>query len=331
MKLKAKSPANIAFIKYWGQKDSRLVLPMNDSFSMNLSGCFTTVEIEKQENTNIKQLYIKNYQSDVYEVADQTSLKKVIDYYQVAKKFLKTNQDLGFIIKSENSFPKKAGIASSASFFSALALLYSRLLKKELNQKELSILARLSGSGSACRSIPDGFSWWKKGHDSSSSYAISIAPPSYWDLNDLVLILNSGEKKVSSQEGHRKAKTSGLYKERLKGLKKRLEDIKKAFEKKDFTWFGCLIEEETVSMHSVMMTQKPPLYFWSERTIDIIKKIVEGRGQGLEMYFTIDAGENIHLICQNKNKEKIYKYFSKEKNILNIISNQADIGTRYYE
>jgi diphosphomevalonate decarboxylase len=92
-----------------------------------------------------------------------------------------------------------------------------------------------------------------------------------------------------------------------------------------------LIEEEAISMHSVMMTQKPPLYFWSERTIDIIKKIIGGRSQGLEMYFTIDAGENIHLICQSKNKEKIYQYFSKEKNILNIISNQAAIGTRDYE
>lgn len=331
MKLKIRSPANIAFIKYWGQKDGCLILPMNDSFSMNLSNCFSTVEIETQNDFNTKQLYIKKYQSDNYEVADQTSLKKVIDYYQVAKKFLKTNQDFGFIIKSANSFPKKAGIASSASFFSALAMLYSRLFEKELNQKELSILARLSGSGSACRSIPDGFSWWKKGRDSSSSYAVSIAPPSYWDLNDLVLILNSGEKKVSSQEGHQKAKTSGLYKERLRGLKKRLVDIKKAFEKKDFTWFGYLIEEEAISMHSVMMTQKPPLYFWSERTIDIIKKIIGGRSQGLEMYFTIDAGENIHLICQGKNKEKIYQYFSKEKNILNIISNQAAIGTRDYE
>jgi len=328
-KVKIKSPANIAFIKYWGQKDKKFFLPYNDSFSMNLSSCYTILEIEKIEEPKIKKLYVKDYDKNKFEMKTDESFEKVISFYNKAKKFLKIKKDYGFIIYSSNSFPKKAGIASSASFFSALALGFSWLFEKKLDQKNLSILARLSGSGSSCRSIPDGFSWWYKGRKSNESYAVSIAPPSYWDLVDLVLILNKEEKKVSSFEGHLKAETSGLFKYRLLSLEKRLKEIKKAFFKKDFTYFGYLLEEEAISMHSVIMTQKPPLFYWSGKTIEVIKKIIEERKKGLEGYFTIDAGENIHLICQKKDEEKFLNFLKNQKEVLQIIKNYPEIGTKF--
>jgi len=328
-KVKIKSPANIAFIKYWGQKDKKNFLPYNDSFSMNLSSCYTILEIEKKEDPEIKKLYVKEYEKDDFEVKTDDSFKKVITFYHRAKEFLKVKKDYGFVIYSANSFPKKAGLASSASFFSALALGFSWLFEKNLDTKNLSILARLSGSGSSCRSIPDGFSWWYKGKKSSNSYAVSIAPPSYWDLVDLVLILNKEEKKVSSLEGHLRAETSGLFRYRLLSLEERIKEIKNAFFKKNFTYFGYLLEEEAVSMHSVVMTQKPPLFYWSGKTVEIIKKIIEERKKGLEGYFTIDAGENIHLICQKKDEEKFLNFFKKQKEVLQIIKNYPDFGTRF--
>ena len=328
-KVKIKSPANIAFIKYWGQRDKKLTLPYNDSFSMNLSSCYTVLEIEKLENPKIQKLYIKDYEKSDFEIKTDDSFKKVISFYYRAKQFLKVKKDYGFIIHSYNSFPKKAGIASSASFFSALALGFSWLFEKKLDQKSLSILARLSGSGSACRSVPDGFSWWNKGKKSSDSYALSIAPPSYWNLVDLVLILNKEEKKVSSSEGHQKVETSNLFKYRLLSLEKRLKEIKNAFFKKDFTHFGYLLEEETISMHSVMMTQKPPLFYWSGKTAEVIKKIIELRQKGVEGYFTIDAGENIHLICQKKDNEKFLNFFKTQKEVLQVITNYPAIGTKF--
>jgi len=327
-KVKIKSPANIAFIKYWGQRNKKLFLPYNDSFSMNLSLCYTILEIEKIEKPKIKKLYVKDYEKDNFEIKTDESFKKVINFYHQARKFLKVEKDYGFIIYSFNSFPKKAGIASSASFFSALALGFSWLFEKYLDQKNLSILARLSGSGSSCRSIPDGFSWWHKGKKINDSYAVSIAPPSYWNLVDLVLILNKEEKKISSLEGHQNAETSNLFKYRLLSLEKRIKEIKKAFLKKDFTYFGYLLEEEAISMHSIMMTQKPPLFYWSGKTIELIKKIIEIRKIGLEGYFTIDAGENIHLICQKKDEEKFLDFFKKQKEVLKIIKNYPDNGTK---
>jgi len=328
-KVKIKSPANIAFIKYWGQRNKKLFLPYNDSFSMNLSLCYTILEIEKKEDPKIQRLYIKDYEKSKFEIKIDDSFKKVVSFYYRAKQFLKVKKDYGFIIYSYNSFPKKAGIASSASFFSALALGFSWLFEKKLNQKNLSILARLSGSGSSCRSIPDGFSWWYKGKKSSDSFAVSIAPPSYWNLLDIVLILNKKGKKVSSFEGHQKAETSNLFKYRLLSLEKRLKEIKNAFLKKDFTHFGYFLEEDTISMHSVMMTQKPPLFYWSGKTLEVIKKIIELRQKGLEGYFTIDAGENIHLICQKKDKEKFLNFFKTQKEILQVITNYPTVGTKF--
>ncbi len=327
-KIKVKSPANIAFIKYWGQKDQRLILPYHDSFSMNLSSCYTIVELVPQENILTQELYIKDYQQKDFKKNEGDALIKMKKFLKTCEDFFGEKINFGFKIYSQNSFPKKAGIASSASFFSALALAFSLIFNKKLSKKKLSILARLSGSGSACRSVPDGFVWWKKGKDSFTSYAFSIAPPSFWQLNDLVLILSSEEKKVSSAEGHKNASTSPFFKWRLIDVEKRLRLIKQAFLKKDFSLFGSLIEQECLSMHLVMMTQNPPLYYWSGKTIEVIKKIVELRRNGLEVYYTIDAGENIHLICQKKDRDKIYDYFIKQKEVAEIIINEPTVGAR---
>jgi len=327
-KIIVKSPANIAFIKYWGQRDSKLILPYNDSFSMNLSDCYTLVNLEIYENKNIKQLYIKDYQSENYKNSKDESLNKVLKFFQTTKKFLSKDEEFGFKIFSSNSFPKKAGIASSASFFSGLAMAFTRAFNKKISPKKLSILARLSGSGSACRSIPDGFCWWSKGTKSDDSFAFSLAPLSYWNLCDLVLILSTAEKKVSSSDGHQKAVTSSFFKYRLLELNKRLKEIKNAFLKKDFTKFGKLLEEDALSMHMTMMTQSPPLYYWSGKTIETIKKVINLRKSGLEVYFTIDAGENIHLICQENDKGKIYDYFIRQPEVIKIIKNKPADGTR---
>lgn len=325
--VRVKSPANIAFIKYWGQKDTNLTLPFHDSFSMNLSNCYTVINLVVEKNSSINELYIKNYQEKEFRKEEGEAFEKVKRFVKVIEAFFNKKINFGFRIYSQNSFPKKAGIASSASFFSGLALAFSLAAGQLLSEKKLSILARLSGSGSACRSVPDGFSWWRKGKDSLTSYAFSIASPSFWQLSDLVLILSSQEKKVSSSEGHKKASSSPFFNFRLKDVERRIKLIKNAFLRKDFSLFGSLIEEECLSMHLVMMTQKPPLYYWSGKTIEIIKKIVQLRKEGVEGYYTIDAGENIHLICQKKDEKKLYDYFIHQPEVKEIIINHPTEGT----
>lgn len=336
-KVKVKSPANIAFIKYWGQKSKELVLPYHDSFSMNLSDCYSIVELEITDDPKQNEMYVKKYKAKKHEKSSKEAIEKVAKFFSMVKDYLGVKEGKGFIIQSENSFPQKAGIASSASFYSALTLAIVEVFDKNISEAELSALARLSGSGSACRSIPTGFTWWHKGVGENttellkSSYAESIADVDYWDLVDVVLILNPDEKKTGSQEGHTGAAGSTFFADRLLGLDNRVQEIREAFDQKDFKRFGKLIEEDTLSMHMVMMTQQPPLYFWSGKTLEIMKKTVELREWGVEAYYTIDAGENVHVICQKKDEEKIITYFKKQPEVQEMIVNYPAAGAHVLE
>ena len=295
---------------------------------MNLSDCCSALECEIFPDNNIRELFIKDYRSAKFELSKGRALEKVTNFYNIVKRRLKATDEFGFRLKSANSFPKKAGIASSASFFSALALVFSAAFGAELSEKELSILARLSGSGSACRSVPDGFVRWYKGRASEDSYAESVAEPDYWDIRDIVLIVTAEEKKTGSDMGHTGAETSGLYGGRLAEISSRTDRIMKAFEKKDFTVFGKIIEEEAISMHSVIMTQNPPLFYWSGKTVALLRKIVELRNMGTEAYFTIDAGENVHVICLGKDENNVASHFRAMPEVIDVIINKPAIGAR---
>lgn len=327
MKITVVSPANIAFIKYWGQRESNLVLPCNDSFSMNLSACTTTLEMERVEDPIIQEMQIKLFEKEHYEPATEAQLGKVTAFYKTAKIFLHETKDFGFRIKSSNSFPMKAGIASSASFFSALALAFSKAFNRDLPEKELSILARLSGSGSACRSVPDGFVWWHKGENSPDSFAESIAASDYWDIADLVLVVSTEEKKTGSQEGHGGAQTSEFFNDRMDYLELTLPQIKDAFQKKDFTKFGTIVEEESYNFVNILNTQKPPLNYWTDGTLQCIKEIHNLRKKGTECYFTVDAGANLHLICQKKDMGKLESHLQAIPTVQYVISNLPTQGT----
>ncbi|GIW62263.1 MAG: diphosphomevalonate decarboxylase [Patescibacteria group bacterium] len=315
--VKVKSPANIAFIKYWGRRNHKLILPCNSSFSMNLSDCSVTVQIKKIEKDKGSSLFIKEYESDKYIKNTDSAYEKTIKFFQTAQDFLGKKADFDISVKSSITFPRSAGIASSAAYFSALALGFCKLLDVELDKKQLSILARLSGSGSACRSVPDGFVLWHKGNSSESSYAESLADPKFWSLVDVVVIVSDKSKKVASAEGHQAADTSPLFDERVYGVEKRLKLMLKAFENKDLEKFGHLLEAEALSMHSVMMTQRPNLYYWSLETFKLMKSVVKLRESGLPVFFTIDAGANLHLITESRYLSKLKPAIGKYKFIVN--------------
>lgn len=328
------SPANIAFIKYWGQKNDELVLPFHDSFSMNLSGCVSTVTIQRQQAIKDLTMQSKFYGQTEFSEANSAQLHKIKQFFDFVHQYLNIPSSHGYSITSENSFPHKAGIASSASFYAGLTLGLVTLLEAEISQAEMSMLARMSGSGSAARSIPDGFVWWHKGNGETpvelmkSSVAESIAAPNYWDIADLVVLLTQDQKKVGSQAGHKGAVSSAFFPDRLLSVDERLKTIRTAFDHKDFATFGKIMEEDTLSMHLVMMTQNPPLYFWSGKTLEVMKQVVNLREQGMHVYFSIDAGENVHVICQKADEAKIAAHFRQQPDVLNIIHNDPAPGAR---
>lgn len=318
-KVTAVSPANIAFIKYWGKKDSKFNIPFNDSISMNLSNCFTTTSVEFNEKYKNDQIVIGGKK------VEGAKRERVVQILNLVRSQAKTK--LYARVESKNNFPSDVGIASSASAFSALSLAASRACELKLSEKELSILAR-RGSGSACRSIPDGFTMWKKGNNDKSSYAIQIAPPDFWDIRDVVTIVSDKKKKIGSTEGHELATTSPYFKDRIKNIGTRIKKLKAALIAKDFKTFGTLVEEEAVDLHVMAMTSHPAVFYWNKGTMEVMDTVFKLRQKGIECYFTMDAGPNVHVICLGKDEPKVKKILSKLISVHSIISNKAANGAR---
>jgi diphosphomevalonate decarboxylase len=284
----AQAFANIAFIKYWGNRDNDLRIPSNSSLSMNLEGLFTRTSVSFQPSLPYDELIINGR-----EVAGK-GLERVSAMLDIVRGMAGISRHAEVI--SENNFPSGAGIASSAAAFAALAMAASSAAGLSLSEVELSRLAR-RGSGSACRSIPGGFVEWPAGTSDEDSFAVSVAPPDHWDLGDCVAIVSTGHKKTGSTEGHALAPTSPLQDARLADADRRLDICRRAILGRDFESFAKIIELDSDLMHAVMMTSQPPLLYWQPATVEILHAVREWRAAGVQVAYTVDAGPNVHVIC----------------------------------
>jgi diphosphomevalonate decarboxylase len=287
---------NIAFIKYWGNRDNALRLPSNGSISMNLDGLFTRTTVSFQPSLPFDELIINGY------AVMGKGLERVSYILDLVREQagIKMNAE----VMSENNFPAGAGIASSAAAFGALALASSKAAGLDLGEAELSRLAR-RGSGSASRSIPSGFVEWEMGTGDEDCVAVSIAPPAHWDLADCVAIVNASHKKTGSTEGHALAWTSPLQGARVEDAPRRLDICRNAILERDFATFADIIELDSDMMHAVMMTSTPPLMYWQAATVDIFHAVREWRADGLPCAYTVDAGANVHVICPREQAEVV--------------------------
>jgi diphosphomevalonate decarboxylase len=189
------------------------------------------------------------------------------------------------------------GIASSASAYAALTLAAAAAAELSLTERELSALARL-GSGSAARSVPGGFVEWHAADTDEGSYAESIAPPEHWDLRDLVAVVSRDPKPMSSTAGHAAAVGSPYYASRLLELPARTRLVKRAVLERDLAALGPAVEADAISLHVVAMTGRPPVLYWQPATVALLHQIRGWRSEGLAAYFTLDAGPNVHVLCE---------------------------------
>lgn len=279
---------NIAFIKYWGNRDASLRLPSNGSLSMNLDGLFTRTSVIFSPDLPADSLTLDGAP------VTGPGLARIASFLDLVRA-LAAIKDFAHVV-SENNFPSGAGIASSASGFAALALAASRAAGLELDEPALSRLAR-RGSGSASRSVPGGFVEWQVGADEADSYAFSIAPPDHWPLADCIALVHTGPKKVGSTEGHALAPTSPLQEARLADTPRRLDLCRRAILDRDMAALSGVIELDSDMMHAVMMTSTPPLYYWLPASLTVMQAVRAWRGEGLPAAYTLDAGPNVHVIC----------------------------------
>lgn len=292
---------NIAFIKYWGNRDDSLRLPSNPSLSMNLDGLHTQTTVEWGGGLREDQLILNDREES------GAALARVVRHLDAIRQRLGVESRA--LVVSANNFPTGAGIASSASSFAALTVAAAAAAGADLPERELTTLARL-GSGSAARSVPSGFVEWHASDRHEESYAESIAEPDHWNLVDVVAVVSLQHKDVGSTAGHASAHTSELQPTRVSTAAERFENCKRALLERNFATFAEIVERDSNLMHAVMMTSLPPLFYWQPASLEIMAEVRRMRADGIQVCYTLDAGPNVHCICVGDDAETVRQRLS---------------------
>ena len=286
--------ANIALSKYWGKRNAALLLPTKSSISLSLKTLKTKSCVSKCNAP--EDIIILNDK-----LASEKDAKPIITFLQIFKQEYAIQKSI--CVVSENTFAHAAGMASSASGFSALALALDKLFELNLDKQQLTILAR-RGSGSACRSIFGGFVHWQKGirDDGFDSIAQQIAPASHWpELHVITVVISTAAKKISSRYGMQlSVETSSHYQSWIDKSESHIPFFIEAINNKNFTLLGELTEAEWTSWTQVLTTTVPALTYLMPESESVIETVKYLRSTGLACYYTTDAGPNVHILCLQK-------------------------------
>lgn len=314
------APSNIALVKYWGKKNNQI--PANPSVSFTLNNCKTITELSFEKRDNLSGFSFDLLFEGQPKESFRPKIEKFFERVEVYLPFLKNYH---FTIDTQNTFPHSSGIASSASGMAALAMnlmSLEQLLNPEMTvehfNKKASFLARL-GSGSACRSIKGNVVEWGAHNDfSESSNLYGIAFPyvvhdNFENYQDTILLVDKGEKQVSSTVGHGLMHGHPFAEERFNQAHDNLSAIKSALESGDVQKFIAITESEALTLHAMMMTSSPYFILMKPNTLEIINRIWAFRQETkTPVCFTLDAGANVHVLYPDDVKEKVLEFIKNE-------------------
>ncbi len=327
-----RAPSNIALVKYWGKREVQL--PENPSISFTLSNCFTETTLEFKKNNSLKVVDFGEYESTSRAASFRIYLDgkekpefsdKIGSFLTRIGKLVPFISDYDFVIKTHNSFPHSSGIASSASGMAALSLCIMSM-EKALNPsmseaqfyQKASLLARL-GSGSAARSIKGELVVWGQ-HSSiqGSSDQFGVAFPhemheNFKNYQDTILLVDKGEKVVSSTVGHNLMHGHPFAQQRFAQANENLSKLSEILQNGDLEAFVNLVESEALTLHAMMMTSNPYFILMKPNTLQIIDKIWKFRTEtGSNVCFTLDAGANVHVLFPEKEKVRVNDFIARE-------------------
>ena len=310
-KVTVRAGSNIAFIKYWGVDDAAINLPQTNSISMTLADAHTTTTVAWQSALAEDSITV-----DGRTLAGEAHAR-LVRHLDRIRALAATDQHARVV--SRNNFPMASGIASSASGFAALTVAACAALGLGLSASELSALAR-RGSGSASRSLFGGFVEWERGQDDHTSIARPLFNAEHWDLVDLVAVVSRAEKTVSSEGGHRLAASSPLNRARVAHVAHLLPIVRDAIAQRHLDALGQAAEWDALAMHAVMQTGDPSLLYWLPGTVEIMQAVRAWRREGLAAYFTIDAGPNVHVLCERADADELRARLTALPSVMEIIT-----------
>ena len=317
-KVSWRSPSNLALIKYWGKYGRQL--PQNPSISFTLDQAYTETIVEYRpkegadEGISLEFLFGDQPKED-FRLKILKFLESITDIFPFLKQ-------LDLTIRSFNSFPHSAGIASSASSMSALALclcsiehrFFGTLADDAQYRQKASFVARL-GSGSACRSIYATMGVWGETSDVPGSSDLFAVPfeesldPVFKTFHDDILIVSKGEKSVSSSAGHGLMENNPFAPPRYQQARQRFHQLIEALQKGDLEVFGRITENEALTLHALMMASNPSFMLLLPNTIELINRVQKYRKDtGHHLYFSLDAGPNLHLLYPDEIEKQVHDF-----------------------
>lgn len=294
--------ANIALIKYWGKSDQSGNQPATASLSVGLEDLRTITRVSVSETDAI-----------IGELGEQgrARLSSFINRFREEHGI---QQALN--VSTENNFPTASGLASSASGFAAITLALTHLFKPEMTDLEKSQVAR-QGSGSAARSVYGGYVEVVLSDD---SYAQPVMPAEDWPLDVLVAVVQENSKAMGSSEAMKHtAATSPVYADWIDTHKADMDIARSAIAERDFVKLADISEHSCLKMHSTMMTSRPPVLYWKPATVSIIHLAQHLRAAGTQVFFTIDAGAQVKLICAPEDTQTVVRALDAVEGISRLI------------
>lgn len=313
------SPSNIALVKYWGKKENQL--PANPSISFTLNHCKTITKM------NLERRFDGNFTFELFfEGTPKPEFnQKINQFFLRIEKYCLYINDFHFVIDTQNTFPHSSGIASSASGMAAMALNIMSLEKAlnpemtdEFFYKKASFLARL-GSGSACRSIKGNTVVWGEHQEiDGSSNLFGVEFPfkiheNFHNYQDTILLVDKGEKQVSSTVGHNLMHNHPYAEKRFEQAHTNLSALKKVLENGNLNEFIKIVESEALTLHAMMMTSMPYFILIKPNTLEIINKIWNYRNQtNIPICFTLDAGANVHILYPENVRVDVLQFIQQE-------------------
>lgn len=310
------TPSNIALIKYWGKSEPQI--PKNASISFTLNNCHTITTIDFVRKNTASEITFELF----FEGQKKEAFKpKIAQFFERIKEYCPYIFKYDMVINSENSFPHSSGIASSASGLSAIAMCLLNL-EKELNpdlteeyiNQKASFLARL-GSGSASRSIEGPLVVWgihPEIEGSSDLFGVKLpykVHSVFENYQDAILLVDKGEKQVSSTVGHNLMHQHPYAEQRFLQANENLSQLSEILQNGDIDKFINIVESEALTLHAMMLTSNPYFILMKPNTLEIINAIWKFREEtGSKICFTLDAGANVHVLYPENEKEKVNKF-----------------------
>jgi len=321
------APSNIALVKYWGKKDNQIPASPSVSFTLNNCKTITKLGFEKKSTSTPLSVTDNTFSFDLlFEGKPKEDFKpKIQKFLERIEVYLPFLKDYHFTIDTQNTFPHSSGIASSASGMAALAMNFMSL-EKALNPEmtdeyfyqKASFLARL-GSGSACRSVKGNVVvWGNQANIEGSTDLFGVEFPyaiheNFKNYQDTILLVDKGEKQVSSTVGHDLMHNHPYAERRFAQAHENLDLLISIFESGNLEEFIKVVESEALTLHAMMMTSMPYFILMKPNTLQIINAIWKFRNETqIPVCFTLDAGANVHVLYPENVTAKVLQFIQDE-------------------